>query len=331
LQGHQLLELGMVGENGFLPLDRQLYMGEKNPIPKPEGKDFEDQRSASAKDMKRAKEEDKNQMLRRMLKRAITDGYSAQYLLGDSWFGNKQNIATSLELGIHSIFQMKRGKLKYRVNEKQLFTAQELYVKYQRQLQATSKKSLYKTFRIEVEVNLESAPNQPERWQKVILVLSSPVREGATNWVVFLCTDLTLKAEEILGVYTKRWAIEVYFKEVKQSFGLLAEQSGKYQVAYASVNLAAIRYMLIYEAMHRKGAISFGEQKDAITGQLQILTYAGLLWQLFQYLITGALENIPSLESTLVETILKSINSAVENFLNQALGIDQNKALDLSP
>lgn len=70
LQGHQLLELGLVSEKGFLPLDRQIYMGEKNPITK----EFSDKRSAIARDMKRAEEENKNPMLQRMLKKAVKDG-----------------------------------------------------------------------------------------------------------------------------------------------------------------------------------------------------------------------------------------------------------------
>lgn len=329
-QGHQLLELGLVGDDGFLPLDRQLYMSDKNAILKPEAKGFKDKRSASARDMKRAEEENKNEMLRRMLKRAVSDGYEGRYLLGDSWFGNKQNIETTLDLGLHAIFQMKRGNLKYKVDGK-LVTAQELYIKHQRKLKPTGENGLYKTFKIEAELNLESDPKKADRWQKIVLILSAPVRESSQNWVIFLSTDMSLTAEEVLVIYAKRWAIEVYFKEAKQSFGLLSEQSGKYQVAYASVHLAAVRYMLIYESMQRKGAISFGAQRDKITGQMQILTYAGLLWSLFQYLIVGALESITSLESSLKNSILEAINSSVETFLSQAIGRYHEPVENLSP
>ena len=231
LQGHQLLELGLVGEKGFIPLDRQIYMGNKNAITKPEGKEFHDQRSACARDMKRAQEEDKNQMLKRMMKSAMQGGYRARYLLGDSWFGNKGNIQAALDLGLHCIFQMKRGKQIYLVDGKK-HTANSLYTKYQRKLTGDSDKGLYKTFRIEAQINLETDQAKPPRWQEVILVLSTPKREGAENWVIFLTTDLSLSSEQVLSIYSKRWAIEVYFKEAKQSFGLLKEQSGKYTGAH---------------------------------------------------------------------------------------------------
>jgi len=96
----------------------------------------------------------------------------------------------------------------------------------------------------------------------------------------------------VLQAYALRWSIEVYFKEVKQNLGFLKEQSGRYQVAYASVHLAAVRYLLLFEAMLRQGRLSYGEIRDRETGRLQVLTYATLLWQLLRSLIEGALDGL---------------------------------------
>ncbi len=317
IQGHQLLELGIVGEEGFIPVDRQIFAGSKNVILKPTEKDFADKRSASAQDMKRALEEDKNEMLQRMLKSAMKAGFTARYLLADAWFGIKNNIETAIELALVAIFQMKRGNLKYRF-EGRSYTAKELHVKFHRQMKASSKKALYKTIRIEAEINLETNRKSPERWQKVALVLSSPQHSKHENWVIFLATDMDLTAERILEIYSKRWSIEVYFKEVKQHFGLLAEQSGKYQVTYASVHLAAVRYLVIYEAMQRNGNISFGEQRDLISGKLQIMSFASLLWKLFRNLITGAFEGIEGLGEEMIGTLTGAIDRVVEGFLADA-------------
>ena len=317
IQGHQLLELGIVGDGGFAPIDRQIYTGSKNVIDKPTQKGFADKRSASAKDMKRALEEDKNEMLQRMLKSAITAGFTARYLLADAWFGIKKNIDTAIDLGLVAIFQMKRAKLQYRL-EGRSYTAKELHVKFHRQMKASSKKALYKTVRIEAEINLETDKNSPARWQKVALVLSSPQRSKHENWVIFLTTDMELTAERILEIYSKRWSIEVYFKEVKQHFGLLAEQSGKYQVTYASVHLAAVRYLVIYEAMQRNGNISFGEQRDLVSGKLRIMSFASLLWKLFRSLITGALEGVKGLGEEMIEALTGAIDRVVEEFLDDA-------------
>ena len=81
----------------------------------------------------------------------------------------------------------------------------------------------------------------------------------ADTWVVFLCTDVTLTDSKILQVYALRWSIEVYFKEIKQHLGFLKEQSGRYELAYASVHLSAIRYLLLFEAMLRNGQLDYGQ------------------------------------------------------------------------
>ena len=68
------------------------------------------------------------------------------------------------------------------------------------------------------------------------------------------------------------------------------------------------------------GAMSFGAQRDKITGQIQILTYAGLLWSLFQSLITGALGKVAGLTQDHQDKVLEAINLSVKSFLDQALG-----------
>ena len=77
--------------------------------------------------------------------------------------------------------------------------------------------------------------------------------------------------------------------------------------------------------MQRKGTISFGEQRDKISGTLQILTYSGLLWQLFRSLITGVLNKMQNLTKTITEDLLERLDLAVEEFLNQAFQIEPSK------
>ena len=172
-----------------------------------------------------------------------------------------------------------------------------------------------------VSLNLEVDQDQPADWVEVRLVFSAPVRtSSADTWVVFLCTDVTLSDAKILEVYALRWSIEVYFKEIKQNLGFLKEQSGRYQLAYASVHLAALRYLLLFEAMLRNGQLTYGEIRDRETGRLQILTYAALLWHLFRGLIEGALDTlVRDLGRKVVRKILAAIDQTVEGFLNDAL------------
>jgi hypothetical protein len=316
----------MAGEKGFLPIDRQIYTGDSNPIAKPEDKDFRDKRSSAARDMKRARDEDKNTMLRRMLRTALKGGFQAEYVLADAWFGNKANIETVMGEGQKAIFQMKRSEMQYLLeapdgHEDGYHTAKQLYEIHKRKMRKATAKARYKTCSIRAWVNLETRANRPERWEEVILVLSAPARDaGADNWVIFLCTDIALSATRVLEFYALRWSIEVYFKEIKQNFGFLAEQSGRYQLAYASVHLAAMRYTLLFEAMLRGGEMRFGEIRDKQSGRLQVLCFAGLLWELFRAIIEGALDGlVATIGSDLAKTVMAAIDEAVENFLCRTL------------
>jgi hypothetical protein len=321
-QGHHVLHLGLAAERGFLPLEAQIVMGEKGRVDKPKDKPFQDQRSAAARDLRRAIEQSKHSLFRDMLQRALRAGFRAAFVLADAWFGCKENIAGCLENQLTGIFQMKRGLLTYRYHRRQ-YTVYQLYRLVQRRMRPANRRTRFKTASLVVSLNLETAPRQPARWVEVRLVFSAPARAAsADTWVVFLCTDANLPEAKVLQAYALRWSIEVYFKEVKQNLGFLKEQSGRYQLAYASVHLAALRYLLLFEAMLRQGRLSYGEIRDRQSGRLQTLTYAALLWQLFRSLIEGALDGlVRDLGRKLVKKILAAIDQTVESFLQQALQI----------
>jgi len=321
-KGHQVLHLGLAAEKGFLPLEAQIVMGEKCRIEKPKDKPFKDQRSAAARDMRRAGEETKHSLFRDMLQRALRAGFRAAFVLADAWFGCKENIACCLEHQLTAIFQMKRGLLAYRYHG-HAYTVYQLYALVQRRMRPVNRRARFKTASLIVSLNLETDSRKPARWVEVRLVFSAPVQAAsADTWVVFLCTNVALSEAKILEVYSLRWSIEVYFKEIKQNLGFFKEQSGRYQLAYASVHLAALRYLLLFEAMLRAGQLTYGEIRDRESGRLQTLTYAALLWQLFRALIEGALEGlVRDLGRKVVKKVLAAIDQTVEEFLNHALQI----------
>ena len=321
-KGHQVLTLGIAGEKGFLPVESQIVMGQKAAILKPTDKPFADQRSSAARDLRRAQEQNKHQLFREMLDRAIRAGFRAPYVLADAWFGCKENVTCCLDLELTGLFQMKRGNLAYRYRGT-LYTASQLYAKVQRHLRPQNRRARYKTTSLTVSLNLQTDAKQPACWVDVRLVFSAPVRTRRSDtWVVFLCTDLKLTDVRILETYALRWSIEVYFKEIKQHLGFLKEQSQRYEMAYASVHLAALRYLLLFEAMLRSGQLTYGEIRDAQSGQLQVLTYASLMWHLFRALIQGALDGlVRQLGRKLVRKVLAAIDQSVDGFLNDALNM----------
>lgn len=212
--GQQVLQLGLATTKGFLPVFQQIYIGSK----KVQGLacDFKDRRCAVAKDFKAAKENNKNEMLRAMLRKTLRQGIRAVHLLGDSWFGNKGNIRTALELGLTAVFMMKRGSLAYRFQGRN-YTAKMLYALVKRRMKAAPGQR-FLTYALMVEINL-SEDGKAQKWVPVKLLFSKPRRETSGTWVVLLCTDTAYSPERILEIYALRWSIEVYFKEVKQAMG----------------------------------------------------------------------------------------------------------------
>ena len=77
---------------------------------------------------------------------------------------------------------------------------------------------------------------------------------GKKDWALFLTTDSQFSMCRMLEVYSLRWGIEVYFKEAKQHFGFLAEQTVTFASHTASIHLAAIHYlMLVHAKLARNG------------------------------------------------------------------------------
>ena len=139
-KGHQVLQLGLAGEKGFLPVEAQIVLGEKCAVDKPKDKPFRDQRSSAARDLRRAKTQTKHQLFRDLLRRALRAGFTALYVLADAWFGCKENILCCLENKLVGILQMKRGNLAYQYQGRS-YTASQLYTLVQRRMQPKNRHS----------------------------------------------------------------------------------------------------------------------------------------------------------------------------------------------
>lgn len=94
INGHQFLQLGFVNTDGILPLNGHIFVGEKKRSDL--SKQFKDKRNAIARSYHDAHDMTKHQLLEKLLTKAINLGFQADYLLGDAWFGCKNNIKLAL-------------------------------------------------------------------------------------------------------------------------------------------------------------------------------------------------------------------------------------------
>jgi hypothetical protein len=317
IKGHQVVQLGISNHKGFLPVASHLFTGKKNQST--QSKMFTDNRCDLSKSYHRSLQLTKHQLLKIMLEKAINKGLYAHYLLGDSWYGCKENIKLALKHDLTAIFMMAKRKTKYRYQGNG-YTAKALFRLFKHQMERTKYKQ-YKTYRLQVEHNLSST--EEDNWIPVTLVFSKLSSSSRTSWVLFLCTDNGMKTEEIIETYTLRWNIEVYFKEVKQYFGFMKEQSWQYAVTYASIHLSAIRYLLFYHLSLLQGNDGFANIRAKLGFKLKALSFGWLSWQNIKPIIISVIKSFsPKIGSLFGDQLINVIMSNVNNFFQTALGLN---------
>ena len=115
MMGQQVLTLGLSCDEGFVPLDSELFISQTKAIELHEP--FEDGRSIAAKRYRTAQQCTKPEMVSGMVKRALTAGIMADYLLADAWFGTKGMIRLTQETALVPVLRMKKNNMKYRISE----------------------------------------------------------------------------------------------------------------------------------------------------------------------------------------------------------------------
>jgi hypothetical protein len=320
VMGHQLLQLVLSSSKGGIPVDQHLYISEKRAQLR--SKPFDDGRNAVAKDYKEAVNHNKNELFRQMLKAAVGRGIKPKHVLGDSWFGNKQNIDAVISLDMIAVFAMKRDKTQYRFQGK-MYTLAVLHELIKRRMK-TKVANRFLTYSLIVELNIEHDPKKEPNYIKVKLLFSKEKKCSKNSWLVLLCTDLSYSNEKIIQVYSRRWAIEVYFKETKQNLGLLDEQSPNYCVHYASIHLTALRYILLFNLMLENGGANFARYRKKSAEVLEHICFATVLWELFKSIINDVLDSfIVRVGKEHVTMIKQKITTQVEDMLVKALRIDE--------
>ena len=333
MMGQQVLTLGLSCEDGFVPLDSELFTSQTKVQALPEP--FKDGRSTVAKRHRAAVQQTKPEMVASMIRRALRAGIDASYFLADAWFGSKTIIKLCQETALTAILRMKKSQLKYRVSDfidgKMIQRDMDVKALYQHNVRKQWKKipgQKYQAQVVDVELNLAQTPKEEAQWVNVRLLFvrgsdqETNTQVGKHDWAVFLCTDRGLSATEILELYAMRWAIEVYFKEAKQHLGLLKEQSNHYAAYIASIHLTAIRFCLLVIAKQTQGCENITQIRQSLCNNTSNISFAAKLWQVFRAIITGALDELKTILGDAVTLILETIETHIQYFFIQVLQLE---------
>jgi len=242
VKGYNMLTLGWSDGYSFIPVDFSMlssaksqnrYCGIKNDI---------DKRTHGYKRRKEALLK-KTDALVQMIENALKAGFTADYVLMDSWFTHSPVLNALKEKGINVIGMVKPLNQKY-LYQNQYLSLKELYSR----LPKMPKSEIISS------VNVETSDGLPV---KLVFVKN---RNNKREWLAILSTELSLDDDEIVRIYGNRWSIETFFKFAKSYLKLGSEFQGRsFDMMISHTTIVFTRYLALeWEHRNANDNRSFG-------------------------------------------------------------------------
>lgn len=240
------------------------------------------------------------ELLEPMLKRALSFGIKAKYVLMDSWFSAPCVIST-LRKHIHVICMLKDQPTWLYIYQGKKMRLSELY----RKLKKRRGKS-----KVKASVIVESAKGEKV---KIIFVPSDKKR----GWLALLTTDIFMLDEEVIRLYGKRWDIEVYFKVAKQHLKLVKEiQLRDYDGLIAHTTIVMMRYnFLAYCQREAVDHRTCGELFRTCCQELENLRFIEAL-QRIMAIATEVVRKSHSLAEETIRALIDAVMGEAIRFFN---------------
>ena len=250
--GFQKLVLAIFDGQHLLPIGERICSGKHRPqatskatkyrkVPKAEKIDLQSPGALERKQLKQTKLEKAFSLL----KNAQTRGFNASTLLMDSWFCfNSFMVKIVKHRKLQIICQLKNlpRTNNYLFNNKR-YTLKALY-----SLAARPKLRMVKNYHFKQATVTVTIPETDVKL-KIVFVQN----DDKDKWHAFAATNIKMSAKAILEAYSKRWSIEVFFKNSKQHLGYGKEQMSNLDSIIACDALVLMRYaILTYIAFKEK-------------------------------------------------------------------------------
>ena len=282
LYGFKYLVLGYHDGTSTIPVDFSLH-SEKALEPAKKRKQHKKNVNPKSAGGRRRKELKTNKITQsvKMIKRAVKHGFTAKYVMCDSWFTSYDFIKAirSIKNGaMHIIAGVRADKRKYN-HDGELFSTKGLVEK----CKAASKEKRCRALNIryfELIVDYKDIGNIK------LLICRYP---GQKKWRAFISTDASLTFLEVMKAYGIRWTIEVMFKEMKVYLNLGKCQSNAFEAQIADATISSILYILLAYVKRVESYGTIGDLFQCINEEIREKTLAERLWALFEDLLAYAL------------------------------------------
>lgn len=230
-RGFRLLTLGWSDGHSFVPVEMELLTNAEpdkriGPDPTLDG------RTHAGKRSRQAPRKASNVSVE-MIRRARTQGLPIDYLVVDSWYTHP-GLLDQLSESVPVVCMLKNlPTLLYR-HGKRIYNLERLYQKVSGRCRSNPEGPIIGS----ISVRMLNGP--PVR---VVFIRD---QRDPDKWLALASTDLEISRERICRIYAKRWAIEVFFKQIKQQLGLVGElQVRSYTSCVAHTSIVFLRYMML--------------------------------------------------------------------------------------
>lgn len=203
-RGFRTLTLGWSDGNTFLPLNFALMSSAKPKNVLGTTKAI-DNRSLAGKRRAQACRK-MNDVAVELVDDALAAGAKAQYVLFDSWFASPSMFFKLLQRNLFGVGMIKRTDKMYFRYRKREMSVKTLYSILRKSKWPQHKNYIHSPI-VEYTVNGEIMR------MKLVFVTN---RNNKGKYLVLATTKLSLRPEEVIQLYARRWQIEGYFKVAKQ-------------------------------------------------------------------------------------------------------------------
>ncbi|WP_420835678.1 IS4 family transposase [Lapidilactobacillus concavus] len=247
-----------------------------------------------------------------LIKQALANGIKAKYVLFDSWFTSSKLLLALKRLGLVGVGMLKRTKKSYFRYWSREYTIPDLYRHLRRSNRQTHTHYLYSCI-VKAERSGVELP--------IKLVFVTKAHRG-NDYLVLATTDTTLTPTKIIGLYTRRWQIENYFRAAKQYLRLATVRFQDYDGLCAHMAITMMAYdLLAWQQRHQPNDQTLGDIFHNLNTLLPVLDLTLAVTQLLDGLsdMVQAEPKISTRVTTLINNLFNQLTPQVGTIIGAEL------------
>lgn len=224
-----------------------------------------------------------------MIKRALSAGIRADYVLMDTWFTTEPMIRSVLAEGLDVIGMVKQLKQRYNYNGKS-YTLPEL----QKFVRFDGAGNIFGSLCVTTKNGIPV---------KIVFVCN---RNKKSECLYLLSTDCSLSDAEVVRIYGNRWSIECFFKAAKSYLKLGTEfQSRSFDAMVSHTTIVFTRYILLeWIRRNQNDQKTYGELFFMFCEDIQDMD------------LTNALQGLMSLFTDIVSMVSADVTEMLKSKVN---------------